>query len=170
MIILHTSLGDIKIELDFENTPITAENFYRYANTGFYNNTIFHRVIEGFMVQGGGYEPGMKLKATQDPIHNEAPKGGPNKRGTIAMARTSDPHSATAQFFINVADNNFLNFTEKQAHGWGYCVFGRVVEGMDVVDAINKVATETRAGDQDVPVNDVIIERAEVFSKELETA
>lgn len=163
MITLHTNYGDIKIELDTVNTPNTAANFLEYAKAGFYNGTIFHRVINGFMIQGGGFEPGMHQKTTKAPIENEADKGQSNKKGTIAMARTSNPHSATAQFFINVADNDFLDFKSKSPDGWGYCVFGKVVEGMDVVDQIKQVKTTSRAGHQDVPLNDAIIERVEVI-------
>lgn len=159
MITLQTNLGNIVIELDHANTPNTAANFLSYAKNGFYDGTIFHRVINGFMIQGGGFEQGMQQKKTSSPIENEADKGQANGRGTIAMARTSDPHSATAQFFINVADNKFLNFTKKSPDGWGYCVFGKVVSGMDVVDKIKEVKTTGRGGHQDVPVEDVIIEK-----------
>lgn len=162
MIVLHTNYGKISIELDTVNTPKTAQNFLDYVNKGFYDNTIFHRVIDGFMVQGGGFEAGMETKSNGTPIENEADKGAVNKRGTVAMARTSDPHSASSQFFINIADNDFLNHQSKSANGWGYCVFGQVVEGMDVVDKIKTVKTTTRRGHQDVPVEDVIIERAVV--------
>lgn len=158
MITLKTNHGDIKLELDFENTPITAQNFLNYAKQGFYDGTIFHRVIDGFMIQGGGFEAGMKEKDTDAPIENEANLGGKNVRGSIAMARTSDPHSASAQFFINVKDNDFLNHRSKDIHGWGYCVFGHVVEGMDVVDKIKAVKTHTKARHDDVPVEDIIIE------------
>lgn len=159
MVILQTNMGEIQLELDFENTPVTAKNFLEYAKAGFYDGTVFHRVINNFMIQGGGFASGMQQKSTQTAIQNEADKGGANKRGTVAMARTSDPHSATAQFFINVKDNNFLNHTAKTSQGWGYCVFAKVVAGMDVVDKIKAVATTTRAGHQDVPVQDVIIEK-----------
>ena len=162
MITLHTNLGDITLVLDKENTPVTANNFESYAQSGHFDGTIFHRVIDGFMIQGGGFTSDMKQKSTQDPIKNEAAKGGTNKRGTIAMARTSDPHSATAQFFINVVDNDFLNFKSETANGFGYCVFGTVTEGMDVVDAIRKVKTTSKAGHQDVPVEAVVIERVSV--------
>lgn len=144
MITLHTNFGDIKIELNFEKAPITAKNFEDYAKEGFYNGTIFHRVIDGFMIQGGGMTAGMAEKPTKDPIQNEANNGLSNKRGTIAMARTSDPHSASSQFFINVADNTFLDYRSKEMFGrsvvqdWGYAVFGEVVEGMDVVDKIKR--------------------------------
>lgn len=158
MITLHTNYGDIQLELDFTNTPITAKNFLSYAQEGFYNGTIFHRVINGFMIQGGGFEPGMQQKDTKAEIENEADKGGSNVTGSIAMARTSDPHSASAQFFINVKDNAFLDHSSKDSNGWGYCVFGQVTEGMDVVNKIKEVATTSRAGHQDVPVDDVIIE------------
>jgi len=159
MITLQTNQGDITIKLDLENTPITAENFMTYAKSGFYDGTIFHRVMNGFMIQGGGFDKDMAQKKTQNPIKNEAKSGKTNKRGTIAMARTSDPHSATAQFFINVVDNDFLNFTGENSNGWGYCVFGEVTDGMDVVDKIKKVATTNRAGHQNVPVEPVIIEK-----------
>jgi peptidyl-prolyl cis-trans isomerase B (cyclophilin B) len=162
MITLHTNHGDIKIELDTVNTPKTAENFLKYAKNGFYDGTVFHRVISNFMVQGGGFDADMKQKKTEGMVANEANKGGLNKRGSIAMARTSDPHSATAQFFINVVDNDFLNFKSESDNGWGYCVFANVVEGMDVVDKIKKVATGSRAGHQDVPVENVVIEKVVV--------
>ncbi len=158
MIILKTNHGTLKIELDFKNTPKTAENFVQYAKSGFYDNTIFHRVINGFMIQGGGLDTDMNNKKTLAAIQNEAHLGGKNTRGTLAMARTSDPHSATAQFFINVADNHFLNHTAPTANGWGYCVFGHVVEGMDVVDRIKTVRTTSRAGHQDVPEEPILIE------------
>ncbi len=159
MIKLQTNFGDIDIELDLENTPITAKNFLEYVKSGFYDGTIFHRVIDKFMIQGGGFMPGMTQKKANKAIENEADKGQKNKRGTIAMARTSDPHSASAQFFINVVDNDFLNFSSKSPNGWGYCVFAKVIAGMDVVDKIKAVSTTTRAGHQDVPVEDVIIEK-----------
>ncbi|ARU64243.1 peptidyl-prolyl cis-trans isomerase [Histophilus somni] len=163
MITLHTNFGDIKLALNFEKAPITAENFLTYCKEGFYNNTIFHRVIDGFMIQGGGMESGLREKNTKAPIKNEASNGLSNKRGTIAMARTSDPHSATAQFFINVADNTFLDYRAKEMFGktvvqeWGYAVFGEVVEGMDIVDKIKGVKTGNKSFHQDVPVEDVII-------------
>ncbi len=157
MITLKTNHGDIQLELDFENTPITAENFLKYAKQGFYDGTIFHRVIDGFMIQAGGFEAGMIEKDTDAPIENEADKGGENKRGTVAMARTMDPHSASAQFFINVNDNDFLNHTAKDTHGWGYCVFGKVIDGMDIVDKIKAVKTTKNSGHTDVPEDDVII-------------
>ena len=163
MVILHTNHGSISIELDTENTPLTANNFLEYAKSGFYDGTIMHRVINGFMIQGGGFASGMVKKPTREPIANEADKAMPNKRGTIAMARTSDPHSATAQFFINVVDNKSLDHTSKTANGWGYCAFGKVTEGMDVVDKIKAVATTSRAGHQDVPVEEVVIEKVEVM-------
>lgn len=159
MITLQTSMGNITLELDTANTPVTAENFLSYAKSGHYDGTIFHRVMNGFMIQGGGFDANMKQKSTQATIKNEAKTGGENKRGTIAMARTSDPHSASAQFFINVVDNDFLNFTAESGNGWGYCVFGKVVEGMDVVDQIKKVATTSKAGHQNVPVDAVVIEK-----------
>ena len=159
MIQLQTNHGVITIELDFENTPKTAENFQKHAQSGYYDNTIFHRVIDGFMVQGGGFNTQMQEKTKQPAIENEADRSIANKRGTVAMARTSDPHSASTQFFINVKDNDFLNFSAKSASGWGYCVFGTVTDGMDVIDKIKKVATTSRAGHQDVPVENVIIEK-----------
>lgn len=158
MVTLKTNLGDIVIELDHAKTPKTAANFLNYAKKGFYNDTIFHRVINGFMIQGGGFSSGMKQKTTDAPIENEAAQAAPNLRGTIAMARTSDPHSASAQFFINVADNKFLNHSSKTPAGWGYCVFGKVVSGMEIVDKIKAVKTTTRAGHQDVPAEEVVIE------------
>lgn len=159
---LQTSMGDIVIELDTGKAPVTAENFLQYVRDGFYDNTIFHRVINGFMVQGGGFEPGMKQKSTRAQIENEAANGLKNDAYTIAMARTSDPHSATAQFFFNVANNNFLNFRSASADGYGYCVFGKVVEGRDVVDKIKAVATGNRGFHQDVPAEDVVIKKADV--------
>ncbi len=162
MVKLHTNFGDITLQLDAEKAPITVRNFLEYVNSGFYDNTLFHRVIDGFMIQGGGFEPGMRQKKTNAPIQNEAANGLANDKYTIAMARTSDPQSATAQFFINVADNGFLNYTAPTMQGYGYCVFGKVVEGMDVVDAIKKVKT----GSQDIPREDVIITKAEVLQKQ----
>src|SRR5690554_1096236 len=159
---LTTNQGDLVIEVDLEKAPRTSENFLQYVKDGFYDNTIFHRVNDGFMVQGGGFEPGMKQKPTRDPIQNEANNGLKNEVGTIAMARTQAPHSATAQFFINIADNAFLNHRSPDLHGWGYCVFGRVIDGMDVVDAIRGVRTGSRGFHQDVPLEDVVIERAEL--------
>lgn len=166
MITLETNYGNIKLELDFAKAPKTAENFLQYAKNGFYDGTIFHRVMDGFMIQGGGFDQSMTQKKTEKPINNEANNGLKNKRGSIAMARTSDPHSATAQFFINVVDNDFLNYTSETPNGWGYCVFGTVVEGMDVVDKIKKVATTTRAGHQNVPVDPAIIEKV-IVSEEI---
>ncbi|HAT7748228.1 peptidylprolyl isomerase [Legionella pneumophila] len=157
MVLISTSMGDIHIKLDTENTPLTAENFLNYVRKGFYNDTIFHRVIDGFMIQGGGLNTNMEQKTTASPIQNEAKGAKPNKRGTIAMARTMDPHSATAQFFINVADNGFLNYSGDHPQGYGYCVFGEVVEGMDVVDAIAKVKTGQRNGHADVPLEEISI-------------
>jgi peptidyl-prolyl cis-trans isomerase B (cyclophilin B) len=157
MILISTSIGDIKLQLDEENTPETTANFLNYARSGFYNDTIFHRVIPGFMIQGGGLTADMENKPTEKPIKNEAKVAKQNKRGTIAMARTMDPHSATCQFFINVADNAFLNYSNDQPQGFGYCVFGEVVEGMDVVDAIAKVKTGQRKGHGDVPLEEVVI-------------
>ena len=157
------SKGDITIELDAAKAPISTENFLAYVAAGHYDNTIFHRVIKGFMIQGGGFEPGMKQKECRAPIDNEAANGLKNKRGTIAMARTGDPHSATAQFFINVSDNDFLDFRSETMQGWGYCVFGQVVQGQDVVDRIKTVATGRKGGHQDVPSEAVIIEKAEII-------
>ena len=157
MILISTSKGDIRLQLDEVNTPTTAENFLQYARQGFYNDTIFHRVISGFMIQGGGLTADMENKKTQAPIKNEAKSAKFNNRGTIAMARTMDPHSATAQFFINLADNTFLNYSGEQTSNFGYCVFGEVVEGMDVVDAIAKVKTGQRMGHGDVPLEEVVI-------------
>lgn len=160
MIILQTNHGDIKIELDFENAPNTAANFKQYVEDGFYDGTIFHRVIDGFMIQGGGFTPGMQQKSTRDTIECEADNGLKNTVGTLAMARTSDPHSASSQFFINVKDNDFLNHSSKTSQGWGYAVFAKVVEGMDTVNAIKGVSTTMAAGHQDVPAEDVVIEKA----------
>ena len=162
MVKLHTNLGVITLELNTEKAPVTVKNFLDYVNDGFYNGTIFHRVIDSFMVQGGGFESGMKQKAVKAAIKNEAANGLKNDNYTVAMARTNDPQSATAQFFINVKDNNFLNYSAPNPQGYGYCVFGKVVEGKDVVDAIRKVKTSTRSGFQDVPMEDVIITKAEV--------
>ncbi|HNJ77057.1 MAG: peptidylprolyl isomerase [Rhodocyclaceae bacterium] len=156
-----TSLGAFTLQLDAEKAPKTVENFLAYVAAGHYDNTIFHRVIKGFMIQGGGFEPGMKQKECRAPIDNEAANGLKNKRGTIAMARTGDPHSATAQFFINVVDNDFLDFKAPSGQGWGYCVFGEVTEGMETIDAIRAVRTGNKGFHQDVPVDDVIIEKAE---------
>ena len=161
-VLLQTNKGDITLELDAEKAPNTTQNFLNYVNAGFYNGTIFHRVINNFMIQGGGFEVGMKQKETNAPIENEANNGLKNDRYTIAMARTNDPHSATAQFFINVADNDFLNHTNPTPNGWGYAVFGTVVEGTDVVDSIKGVKTGNKGFHQDVPVEDVIIENATV--------
>ena len=162
MVKLHTNFGVVSIELDAAKAPATVANFLQYVQDKHFDNTIFHRVIDGFMVQGGGFEPGMKQKPTRAPVKNEADNGLKNAADTIAMARTSNPHSATAQFFINVANNDFLNHTGPTPQAWGYCVFGKVVEGQEVVDRIKKVRTGSRAGHQDVPQEDVVIERAEV--------
>ena len=159
---LHTNHGVITLELDADKAPLTVANFLAYVESGHYNNTVFHRVIDGFMIQGGGFEPGMTQKPTGEQIKNEADNGLKNERGTVAMARTQDPHSATAQFFINVANNDFLNYRSPDLQGWGYCVFDRVSEGEDVIEAIRKVKTGSSGFHQDVPKEDVIIERAEV--------
>jgi peptidyl-prolyl cis-trans isomerase B (cyclophilin B) len=162
MIKLHTNFGVIGIEVDADKAPLSAKNFIDYVAAGHYDKTIFHRVIPGFMVQGGGFAPGMKQKPCQAPIRNEADNGLKNDAYTVAMARTADPHSATAQFFINVANNDFLNFRAPNAQGWGYCVFGKVVEGSEVVDQIKAVKTGSSGFHSDVPVDDVLIERAEI--------
>jgi len=162
MVKLHTTMGTITLELDEARAPVTVRNFLDYVESGFYANTVFHRVIDGFMIQGGGFEPGMKEKATRTPIKNEADNGLGNAAYTVAMARTPNPHSASSQFFINVADNDFLDFSSPTPQGWGYCVFGRVVEGKEVVDQIRKVATGSRGMHDDVPLEDVIIKSAEV--------
>lgn len=159
---LQTNQGDILIELNAEKAPNTVANFLNYVNSGFYDGTVFHRVINNFMIQGGGFEAGMKQKPTEAPVKNEADNGLKNNKYTLAMARTSDPHSATAQFFINVADNDFLNFTAPTPNGWGYAVFGQVVEGTEIVDKIKGVRTGNKGFHQDVPVEDVIIEKATV--------
>lgn len=162
MILFETTLGNITLELFETDAAETSANFKQYVEDGFYDGTIFHRVIDGFMIQGGGFEPGMAEKDTRDPVKNEASNGLTNNRGTIAMARTMDPHSATAQFFINVTDNDFLNFRSETSDGFGYCVFGRVYDGMEAVDAIKAVATTHRAGHSDVPVDDVLITKATI--------
>ena len=159
---METSMGDITLELDGEKAPDTVANFVEYANSGFYDGTIFHRVIENFMIQGGGFDSDMKQKKTREPIKNEAANGLKNDTGTIAMARTNDPNSATAQFFINVKDNGFLNHTAPSGQGWGYAVFGKVTDGMDVVHAIEKVDTTIRSGMQDVPAETVVINKVTV--------
>ncbi len=159
---MQTNMGTIVLELDSEKAPATVENFVDYAKSGFYDGTVFHRVIPGFMIQGGGFEPGMNQKPTRASIKNEADNGLANDSGTIAMARTSDPNSATSQFFINAKDNDFLNHTSSSPQGWGYCVFGKVVEGMDVVQKIEKVATGSKGMHQDVPTEDVVIEKVTV--------
>ena len=162
-VLLNTSHGDIRLELDAVKAPNTTANFVQYAKDGHYDNTIFHRVISNFMVQGGGFEPGMKQKTVRAPIDNEAANGLKNNNLTVAMARTGDPHSATAQFFINAKDNDFLNFTSPNGNGWGYCVFGKVVEGADVVEKIKAVKTGAKGAHQDVPAEDVIIQKATVL-------
>ena len=162
MVKLHTNHGVITLELDAAKAPVTVENFLNYVKNGHFDHTIFHRVIDGSMVQGGGFEPGMKQKPTAAQIKNEADNKLQNDKYTVAMARTSDPHSATAQFFINVADNDALNHKAPNPQGWGYCVFGKVIAGTDVVDKIKGVKTGSRAGHQDVPLDDVVIEKAEI--------
>lgn len=162
LVILHTSFGDIKLELNQEKAPLTVKNFVQYVEDGHYNGTIFHRVIDGFMIQGGGFDKDFEQKKTRDPIKNEANNGLKNDIGTIAMARTQDPHSASAQFFINVASSSFLNHTSETTQGWGYAVFGKVVDGMDVVNKIKAVKTGSHGFHQDVPKEPVIIVSAEV--------
>ncbi len=162
LVILHTNMGDIKLELDKAKAPVSVENFVQYVKDGHYDGTVFHRVIGNFMIQGGGFDKDMKQKPTRDPIKNEANNGLKNDVGTIAMARTNDPHSASAQFFINVVDNSFLNFRSESPQGWGYAVFGKVVEGMDVVNTIKGVKTTTHGFYENVPVTPVVIEKAEL--------
>jgi len=161
MVVLHTNKGDITLDLDEENSPATVKNFLQYVRDGHYDNTLFHRVIPGFMIQGGGFAPGMQQKGVRAPVANEAGNGLKNQRYTVAMARTSDPHSATAQFFINVADNAFLDYKGPSPQGYGYCVFGKVVGGQDVVDGITGVATSRSGMHENVPAEDVMITRAE---------
>ncbi|MBB61438.1 peptidylprolyl isomerase [Stutzerimonas balearica] len=163
MIKLQTNFGDIVLKLFEDKAPETTTNFKEYVKSGHYDGTVFHRVISNFMIQGGGFEPGMKQKATRKPIKNEANNGLSNKTGTIAMARTMEPHSASAQFFINVKDNDFLDHSAPTVQGWGYAVFGEVVEGMDVVEKIKNVPTTMKSGHQDVPVDNVVIEKAEII-------
>ncbi len=165
MIKLHTNHGVITLELDHARAPDTAANFLQYARDGFYAGTLFHRVIPNFMIQGGGLQADLSQKSTRTPIRNEADNGLKNQIGTVAMARTADPHSASAQFFINLKDNDFLDYRSATSQGWGYCVFGRVVDGMEVVNAIAKVATTSRRGHQDVPVDPVVIEKAEIIDE-----
>jgi cyclophilin family peptidyl-prolyl cis-trans isomerase len=162
VVVMKTSLGEVQIKLFKDKAPVSVANFLAYVNKKFYDGTIFHRIIPTFMVQGGGYTPDMTKKPTGAPIKNEAQNGLKNARGTLAMARTADPNSATAQFFINVADNDFLNYTAPNPAGWGYCVFGKVVDGMTVVDRIKGVPTGTRAGHKDVPLTEVLIEKATI--------
>jgi peptidyl-prolyl cis-trans isomerase B (cyclophilin B) len=163
MVKLHTNYGVITLTLFADKAPLTVANFLEYVKEGFYDNTIFHRVIDGFMIQGGGFTPGMGQKTTKDTIKNEANNGLVNSEGTVAMARTNEPHSATAQFFINIKDNSFLNFRSETSDGWGYCVFAEVSEGMDVVKKIRAVATGNSGHHQDVPVEDVVIQKAEII-------
>ena len=161
---IKTVFGVIVIELDQERAPNTVANFLRYVKENFYNGTIFHRVIDNFVIQGGGFEPGMVQKATHDPIENEANNGLRNARGSVAMARTNDPNSATSQFFINIADNDFLNFTTASDEGWGYCVFGNVVDGLNVLDQLKGVPTTSRFGFKDVPLTDVMIQQIDIVN------
>ncbi|GGP50764.1 peptidylprolyl isomerase [Shewanella saliphila] len=162
MVTLHTNFGDITLQLDAEKAPLTVANFMKYVEDGFYDSTIFHRVIDGFMIQGGGFTEDMGQKRNNEAVKNEANNGLSNRKGTVAMARTSDPHSATAQFFININDNTFLDFKSETSQGWGYCVFGEVVEGLDVVEKIKAVATGNRGMHQDVPLEAVIINNVSV--------
>ena len=162
MVIIHTTFGDIKLSLDAEKAPKTVANFLNYAGEGYYDGTIFHRVIDNFMIQGGGFDTDMQQQACGDPVDNEADNGLKNDFGTVAMARTTDPHSATAQFFINVKDNDFLNHSGKSMQGWGYTVFGKVIEGSEVLDKIRAVATGSSNGHQDVPVDPIIIETVQI--------
>jgi peptidyl-prolyl cis-trans isomerase B (cyclophilin B) len=166
MIVFTTNYGSFNIELDFENAPKSAENFYKYAKAGFYDGTIFHRVIENFMIQGGGFEPDMTEKSTNEPIVNEANNGLSNITGSLAMARTSDPHSATSQFFINVTDNFFLDHKNESPQGWGYAVFGKIIDGMETINTIKACETGSSAGHQDVPVEEVIIESVKIIDEE----
>lgn len=162
MVIIHTTFGDIKLALDAEKAPKTVANFLSYAGDGYYDGTIFHRVIDNFMIQGGGFDTDMQQQACGEPVDNEADNGLKNDFGTVAMARTTDPHSATAQFFINVKDNDFLNHSGKSMQGWGYTVFGKVIEGSEVLDKIRAVATGSSNGHQDVPVDPIIIETVQI--------
>lgn len=157
MVVISTNLGEIKLKLFADKAPKTVENFLNHIESGFYKGTIFHRVIKGFMIQGGGFEAGLEQKSAGNPIENEANNSVSNNKGTIAMARTNDPHSATCQFFINTSDNDFLNFKSESMQGWGYCAFGEVVEGLEIVDKIDAVKTENTGFHQDVPVEDVVI-------------
>ena len=166
MVEMHTSKGLITLELDAEKAPVTVANFIEYVNSGHFDGTIFHRVIPGFVIQGGGLESGMKEKPTQAPIENEADNGLKNVTGSICMARTNDPHSATSQFFINLKDNQFLDHTEKSPQGWGYAVFGQVTDGMDVVEAIAAVQTGNAGFHQDVPVEDIVVEKVTIIDQE----
>ena len=169
MITLHTNFGDMTIELDFDKAPLSAANFQQYAEDGFYEGTIFHRIIDGFMIQGGGFTPDMEQKETREPIANEADNGLKNDCYTLAMARTMDPDSASSQFFINVKDNDFLNHSSKTTQGWGYCVFGKIVDGHDIVDTIKAVKTGSTGFHQDVPVDDVIIEKVTIQKTDTES-
>lgn len=163
-VLLNTTMGDITLELNSEAAPKTVENFKQYVEDGFYDGLIFHRVINGFMIQGGGFDINMSQRTTREPIENEADNGLKNEKYTVAMARTMDPNSATAQFFINVADNSFLDFKSKTVDGWGYAVFGKVIDGTDVVDRIKAVPTTFKAGHQDVPTEEIVIEKASLVS------
>jgi peptidyl-prolyl cis-trans isomerase B (cyclophilin B) len=165
MIHMKTNYGTIVLELNSEKAPKTVENFLAYAKDGFYDGTLFHRVIDKFVIQGGGFGPGMTQKMTRPPIENEANNGLRNARGTLAMARATDPHSATSQFFVNIVDNDFLNYTAPTPAGWGYCVFGKVIDGMHIVDQIKGVVTGSKLGHKDVPLSDVIIEKMQVIEE-----
>jgi len=163
---MKTNYGTLVLELQPEKAPKTVDNFLAYVRDGFYDNTVFHRVIDKFVIQGGGFGPGMTQKLTRPPIENEANNGLRNARGTLAMARASDPHSATSQFFINIVDNDFLNYTAPTPAGWGYCVFGKVVDGMHIVDQIKGVATGSKLGHKDVPLSDVLVEKVQVIDEQ----
>jgi len=165
---MQTNMGNMTLELDAEKAPETVKNFAQYVEDGFYNGTIFHRVIPNFMVQGGGFEPGMSQKGTREVIKNEASNGLKNDIYTVAMARTSEPHSASGQFFINVKDNDFLNFKDESVQGWGYCVFGKITEGTDIVDKMAQVETANNSGHGDVPVEDIILESIKLHTEESE--
>jgi len=161
---MKTNHGTIVVELFVDKAPKTVANFLQYANDGFYDGTVFHRVIDNFVIQGGGFGPGMTQKVTRSPVENEANNGLRNSRGTVAMARTSDPHSASSQFFFNIVDNDFLNYTAPTPAGWGYCVFGRIVEGLHVLDQMKGIPTGSKLGHKDVPLSDILLEKVEVIT------